>query len=265
MRMRGFSVASGALTHLALLVAGAVVAAGCGDKNPKYPGCDSDKDCQTRARGEHCVNKRCRQCASDGHCKKGETCIDGSCVLAPGACNADPDCTNGEVCRQNRCVACQGDSQCGADRRCRDGRCLSRGKCARDDDCADDEDCVKGACRRPGRSVPPDVNCQLAPVYFGFDQAGLADPSRGVLDQVAQCVQSAPGRGLLLSGYTDPRGTEEYNIALSERRAHTVANYLARLGIDPARFRVVPRGETLASGSDESGWSRDRRVEIEWQ
>ena len=78
-------------------------------------------------------------------------------------------------------------------------------------------------------------------------------------------MQSAPGRGVFLNGHTDPRGTEEYNIALSERRAQTVADYLARLGIDPARFRVVPRGETQATGTSESGWSRDRRVEIEWQ
>ena len=45
----------------------------------------------------------------------------------------------------------------------------------------------------------------------------------------------------------------------------SVADYLARLGIDPARLRVVPKGETEASGADEAGWSQDRRVEIEWQ
>jgi peptidoglycan-associated lipoprotein len=103
------------------------------------------------------------------------------------------------------------------------------------------------------------------PIYFEFDDSRLSEEARGALNQVAECVQSAPGRALLLNGFTDPRGTEEYNIALSERRAETVADYLARLGIDPARFHVVPRGETLASGGDEAGWSRDRRVEIEWQ
>jgi peptidoglycan-associated lipoprotein len=264
MRTRGFSVAGGAFTHLALVAALATLATmtSCGDKTPKYPNCGSDKDCR---KGEHCVNRRCQQCASDGHCRKGETCIDGGCVLAPGACSGDADCKDGLACLQNRCVACDEDSQCGPDRRCSNGRCLARGRCSKDDDCSDDEDCVAGVCKRPGRGKPPDVTCKLPPVYFGFDRASLSDESRAALSQVAECVQSAPGHGLLLSGYTDPRGTEEYNVALSEQRARTVADYLARLGIDPARFRVVPKGEALATGTDEAGWSRDRRVEIEWQ
>lgn len=262
MRTRGFSVAGGASTHLALVIALALASTGCGDGDPKYPICGSDKDCR---KGEHCVNKRCQQCATDGHCRKGETCIDGGCVLPPGGCSADKDCKGGQVCLHNRCIACEDDQQCGPDRRCNDGRCLARGRCSKDEDCADDEDCVAGLCKRQGRGQPPDVSCKLTPVYFGFDQSRLDDESRGVLNRVAECVQSAPGHGLLLSGFTDPRGTEEYNVALSEQRAQTVADYLARLGIDPARFRVVPKGEALASGTDESGWSRDRRVEIEWQ
>ena len=63
-------------------------------------------------------------------------------------------------------------------------------------------------------------------------------------------------------GHTDPSGTDEYNIALSERRAQTVADYLARLGIDPARLQVVPKGET------EPTWlgdDKDRRVEFQWR
>ena len=259
MRTRGFSIASG-VHVLALLLA--IGAAGCGDKGPKYPSCGSDKDCR---KGEHCVNRQCRQCASDGHCGDGETCIDGRCVAPPGSCRTDSDCPGQQACVQAHCQACTEDVQCGPDRKCRSGRCLARGRCAKHTDCADDEDCVAGRCTGPGRGKPPDVNCQLRAIYFGFDQAGLSAEARNLLSGVAECVQSAPGRGVFLNGHTDPRGTEEYNIGLSERRAQTVADYLARLGIDPARFRVVPRGETQASGTSESSWSRDRRVEIEWQ
>jgi len=269
MRLRGISAAADALGPLvvfgalaAAIFVAAIFVAGCGDKTPKYPSCGSDKDCRS---GEHCVNKQCRQCAGDNHCQKGETCIDGGCVLGPGACRRDADCPNGEPCLQNLCRACRDDDQCGATRRCRDGRCLARGKCTRDEDCADDEDCKNGTCRGPGRGMSPDVACKLTAIYFGFDEAGLNDVARGQLNDVAECVQSAPGRGVFLNGYTDPRGTEEYNIALSERRAQTVAEYLARLGIDPARFRIVAQGETSADGTDETSWSRDRRVEIEWQ
>ncbi len=241
MRTRGFS-ASGAPAHLTLAIALALaLAAACGDKTPKYPSCSSDKDCR---RSEHCVNRQCRQCASDDHCKKGATCIDGTCILAPGACGTDADCKDGKVCHEDRCIACSDDDQCGPDRRCRS---------------------VAGLCKRPGRGKPPEVACQLEPIYFGFDEAGLSQKSREALTQAAECIQSAPGRGVFLNGHTDPRGTEEYNIALSERRAETVADYLARLGIDPDRFKVVPRGETQSSGNDESSWSQDRRVDIEWQ
>jgi len=260
MRTRGFSIARGAHVSLAVLLA--VGAASCGDKGPKYPSCGSDKDCR---KGEHCVNRQCRGCASDSHCREGETCIDGGCVAPPGSCRVDADCPGGQACLQGLCQACTEDKQCGANRKCRNGRCLARGKCTSGTDCADEEDCVAGRCTGPGRGKPPNVTCQLRPIYFGFDQAGLGQDARTLLNSVAECVQSAPGRGVFLNGHTDPRGTEEYNIGLSERRAQTVADYLARLGIDPARVRVVPRGETQASGTSESGWSRDRRVEIEWQ
>jgi peptidoglycan-associated lipoprotein len=262
MRTRGFSVAGSAQFHLALVPMLILATASCGDKGPKYPSCGSDKDCR---KGEHCVNRTCRQCASDSHCKEGQSCEAGACRAPPGSCTADGDCDGAQVCVQGRCRSCTEDPQCGPDRKCRSGRCLARGRCGRNEDCADDEDCVRGECKRPGRARPPNVSCQLRSVYFSFDQAGLGREARDLLVQVAECVQSAPGRGVFLNGLTDPRGTEEYNIGLSERRARVVADYLARQGIDPARFRVVPRGETQASGSDESGWARDRRVDIEWQ
>jgi peptidoglycan-associated lipoprotein len=277
MRLRSFSVtvegsARGgpALTltlapMLAVALALGAASAGCGDRGPKYPSCGSDKDCQEHARDEHCVNRQCRRCAIDRHCKANQTCVDGGCVAPAGSCVADSDCTAGQVCLQGRCRRCDDDAHCGPRRACRAGRCLVRGSCARDDDCADEEDCAAGVCVRPGRRKPPAVGCRLEAVFFAFDRSGLAAGERNLLSRVADCVQSAPGRGVFLNGHTDPRGTEEYNIGLSERRARTVADYLARVGIDPARFRVVPRGETQASGSDESGWARDRRVDIEWQ
>ncbi len=245
-----------------MALAAIAIAGGCGGKKAKYPTCDSDRDCH---RGEHCVNKHCEECAVDAHCEKGEVCQAGACVLPKGGCRGDTDCKNGQTCLDHRCGACKADSECGAERRCENGRCLARGACKKDDDCAEDEDCVDGQCSRGGRKKPPDVGCKLEPVYFAYDQSTVDDQAGRILDAAAECVQQAPGRVLLLIGHTDPRGTEEYNIALSERRATVVADYLARLGIDPARFRVIPKGETEASGADEAGWAEDRRVEIEWQ
>jgi peptidoglycan-associated lipoprotein len=61
-------------------------------------------------------------------------------------------------------------------------------------------------------------------------------------------------------GVTDPRGTEEYNIALGDRRAQAVRAYLVSLGIEQARIAVTSVGEEMAQGSDESGWAQDRSV-----
>ena len=105
----------------------------------------------------------------------------------------------------------------------------------------------------------------FVPIYFGYDGKSLDEPARDVLNKNAECVQQAEGRSVFIVGHTDPRGTEEYNIALSESRAQVVADYLARLGIDPARFRVIPKGETESTGVDEASFQKDRRVQFEWQ
>ncbi len=68
------------------------------------------------------------------------------------------------------------------------------------------------------------------------------------------------GVSLLLSGAADPRGTEEYNIALGERRAQAVRSYLVSLGLDGNSVSTTSVGEEMASGTDEAGWARDRNV-----
>jgi peptidoglycan-associated lipoprotein len=244
-----------------LLGCAALALAACSGK-PKYPSCGGDKDCHE---GEHCINKHCQQCGDDSQCEAFEQCQAGACVLRDGACRADGDCKNGGVCKNHKCAPCEDDRECGADKTCQDGRCIKRGTCEKDEDCADDEDCVDGVCKHAGLDKPGDANCRLEPVFFDFDVSGISDDAKNILSKDAECLQSVPGRGVVVLGHTDPRGTEEYNIALSEDRAQAVGDYLARLGIDPARLRFVPKGETEAVGTDESGWSQDRRVEFEWQ
>jgi peptidoglycan-associated lipoprotein len=225
-----FTVLSYRRLVLALLGLGLLVLAGCGSK-PKYPSCGGDKDCHE---GEHCINKQCLQCGDDSHCKEGEKCVEGACVAQEKPAEAeDPD---------------------------------KRKKCKVDEDCADDEDCIDGRCSQPWKAEKPAaLTCELKSVYFGFDQSTIPDEAREGLGKDADCIKEAGDKGLYLIGHTDPRGTEEYNIALSERRAQNVADYLAALGIDPARFRVVPKGETEATGTDESTYQQDRRVDLEWR
>ena len=107
------------------------------------------------------------------------------------------------------------------------------------------------------------MTCELKTVYFDFDQAAIREDARGLLTSNAECIRQAPANRVVnVEGHTDQEGTEEYNIALSERRAQSVADYLARLGTDPAKMQVVPKGETEPSGL---GDDKDRRVEFKWK
>lgn len=106
-------------------------------------------------------------------------------------------------------------------------------------------------------------NVEDAP-KFDFDRAELQAADRNVLDQVAKCVTTGPlkGRALSLTGRADARGESEYNFALGEHRASSVTSYLKGLGVDPSKLRETSRGELDATGTDETGWARDRRVDI---
>jgi peptidoglycan-associated lipoprotein len=66
-----------------------------------------------------------------------------------------------------------------------------------------------------------------------------------------------------LVGRTDPRGTDEYNLGLGSQRAQSVKTYLERLGVPSARLSSTTKGEIGAAGTDETGWQRDRRVDLE--
>ncbi|MCA9613777.1 MAG: OmpA family protein [Sandaracinus sp.] len=103
--------------------------------------------------------------------------------------------------------------------------------------------------------------CQLQPVYFSYDSSDLDTRTRDALDANARCLRAKPSLAITVVGMTDPRGTEEYNLALGERRAAAAKSYLEALGIESPRIAVHSMGEEHASGEDEASWSRDRRAE----
>jgi len=229
----------------------------CGDSSKK-PGCKSDKDCKNPL---VCAQNTCVQCTSDAQCTGGQKCQANACVAAP-ECTSDETCPPGQVCQAGKCKACAADSECGPGGACEAGACKRAKKCSKDDECADDEDCTGGVCRKAGAaSNPGDATCTLATVYFGFDDSSVQASERDRLAGNVACVEKTKGKNVYLVGHTDTSGTEEYNIALSERRAQAVADYMARLGSDPARLQVVPKGETEPTGL---GDDRDRRVEFQW-
>jgi peptidoglycan-associated lipoprotein len=252
---------------LAAVTVGLAAGSGCKKKKTKKPlppgKCRTDKDCPKDK--PHCVDGTCKQCKDNTHCGTGERCVDGTCLKE---CKSDQDCGEGEVCEGGVCrtVPCSKDADCGPGRECVDGKCqaLTKGACRIDDDCADEEVCENGRCVPAPRPTGAPGRCELEPVYFAFDKATLPSGAGEKLQQNAECIRKHPNKTIQLEGHTDPRGTEEYNLALSNQRAQTVKRYLMRLGVKGNRLRVVPKGELEATGTGESSWAKDRKVEFIW-
>lgn len=255
--MHRSSVSPGRAAPLALIALGAcLVWVGCGG-SPSATGCKADKDCKNH---QVCAAGKCVECIDDSQCGAGRKCSANACILAPECLN-DKQCPSGEVCQAGKCKACATDGDCGPGGSCVSGACKQGKPCSKDDQCADDEDCVAGTCRKAGSTGGPDATCTLSTVYFAFDDATVQPSERDRLAANVACIEATKGKNVYLVGHTDTSGTEEYNIALSERRAQAVADYMSRLGTDPARMQVVPKGETEPTGL---GDDKDRRVEFQW-
>jgi peptidoglycan-associated lipoprotein len=239
-------------------VALAVLAvSGC---KPEYPACDTDKDCKTK---EFCVARKCQQCRDSADCGEGKACTNGLCKAIPGYCKDASQCAPGQICAANRCEDCASDGQCPSGLKCMQGRC-SKAQCTKDEECAQDQDCVNYRCVSSKKTVSNKPPCDLDTVYFGFDKSNLTSEATSTLAKNVSCLQKAD-RPVSLVGRADPRGTTEYNMALSDKRAQSVKEYLTRSGIAASRLSTVPRGALEASGTDEAGWAKDRRVDSEWQ
>jgi peptidoglycan-associated lipoprotein len=248
-------------TLAAVLLSAFVLASGCG---PTYPNCNSDEDCnKEKDRHEFCVNAKCQQCRNDADCGKGKMCSAGRCDAIPDYCDDDSQCPKGS-CIGNRCKPCASDDQCGEGGKCKQGKCLRKGACDTDTDCPEDQDCQGGKCVGGANKKPPqNEKCTLAPVYFDLDESNLSKEGLDLLDKNAACIKQV-SRPVRVIGHTDPRGTDEYNLALSERRAQQVRDRLQILVGGAVKLQTLPKGELDATGRDESGWARDRRVDFEW-
>lgn len=101
-------------------------------------------------------------------------------------------------------------------------------------------------------------------IYFAFDSNELSQESRQVLTDKAELLKANPGLNLLIEGHCDERGTNEYNLALGERRARAAYEYLVLMGIDSSKLQIISYGEEYPAvqGSDEAAWSKNRRDEF---
>ena len=99
-------------------------------------------------------------------------------------------------------------------------------------------------------------------VFFEFDSASLTAEAQEILRAKAEWLRANPGVRVLIEGHCDERGTNEYNLALGDRRAYSSKAFLTDLGIDDTRISTISYGEErpIASGASEEAWAKNRRA-----
>lgn len=116
-----------------------------------------------------------------------------------------------------------------------------------------------------GQSIRDQIQAfESEPIYFDFNSPDLRPQYRPLLEKKAAWLKSHPEYSLKIEGHCDERGTEEFNLALGERRAKVVMSYLVSLGVSPGRISTISYGEERpsASGHDERAWAKNRRAEF---
>jgi peptidoglycan-associated lipoprotein len=132
--------------------------------------------------------------------------------------------------------------------------------------------------KKPGKEMPKKVEVKQQEVdldlgmrtfegekiYFDFDKSELKPEARAVLKRKAEWLRDNPEFSARIEGHCDERGTNEYNLALGERRANAAWRFLNALGISGARLTTISYGEErpVDPGSNEDAWSKNRRDEF---
>ncbi|MGH7701081.1 MAG: peptidoglycan-associated lipoprotein Pal [Gemmatimonadales bacterium] len=115
------------------------------------------------------------------------------------------------------------------------------------------------------RSTEEVRNALATFVHFDFDRSNIRPGDASALDQKVRILQANPNVRIRISGHCDERGSDEYNLALGNRRAMSAKQYLVSQGIDAGRIETVSYGEErpVAMGHDEESWAQNRRDEFE--
>ena len=104
---------------------------------------------------------------------------------------------------------------------------------------------------------------KFRPVHFAFDSFAISSSEQPILDEVADYLKGGSGN-VIVAGFTDERGTAEYNRGLGEKRAQSVRQYLVQRGADAAKIQTVSFGAEMPAdaSSNESAWAKNRRAEF---
>lgn len=115
------------------------------------------------------------------------------------------------------------------------------------------------------RAEAPEPPADLKPVHFDFDRAQIRPQDAGLLDEHARWLKSRPEVVLEIGGHADQRGSDAYNMRLSDRRARAVKEALTRRGIEARRLEIAGYGEQrpVCMEHDEACWAQNRRAEFQ--
>ncbi|MFT7624700.1 MAG: peptidoglycan-associated lipoprotein [Myxococcota bacterium] len=248
--------------QLALAAAILLLTTGCG---PKYPECATDDQCASQ--GQVCVGGVCKACRDDSQCSASDLCVacNGyACTRRPGCCTSDADCPGGSCWNVAGTALGQCGAQCGEGKACPPGqRCDAQGQCQPDVECSASVPCPPGQRCDNGSCV---TSCSLSTVNFDFNESRVRLDQQDTLNANAECVKNM-GKTVRISGHCDERGTEEYNMALGERRASASKRYLGNLGISSSSMRTISYGEEqpTCTTSNEGCWSQNRRADFTFE
>ncbi len=133
--------------------------------------------------------------------------------------------------------------------------------CITDDGCARGQRCVNNTCV----AADEPLGCNEVRVHFAFDSSEIPTEARDALERAARCLQSSRATKIAIEGNTDERGTEEYNVALGDRRARMVAGYLVSLGASADQLKTVSYGKEnpLCTTHDAACRAANRRADLE--
>ncbi|MDP6943788.1 MAG: OmpA family protein [Myxococcota bacterium] len=228
---------------------------------PSYPECDTDEDCASHR--QVCVDRFCRDCRDDSQCNIVDPCM----VCSGYACSRQSDCCKTDLdCPGGRCWKltgeptgtcgglCQDNSHCPAGQRCSGGNCVPDAECITSADCPEKHDCVDGKCLA--------TSCEVEPIYFDFNENSIRLDQEGVVTRNAACLMQRLG-SYIVEGHCDERGSDEYNLALSQRRAAAVVRVYESHGVTRSMLSTLGYGEEkpICVEGNEACWQQNRRVE----
>lgn len=208
--------------------------------------CKTNADCLSDATGKTsngvCYMGKCEECVEDSDCTMLKQCVKNRCLQS---CETNADCGENAHCEENFCIAnCLDNSYCPGGQECYEGRCITK----------------------EAMNKSPSLKCQgLERLHFEFDRYDISEIYYKNLANLAACLEENPSSGLIIEGHADNRGTPAYNMALSEKRANAVKDYLVkRKGIASIRIKTVPYGEgkPLMDEENEYAFKQNRRAEF---